>query len=127
MLIREFQEGVNNNEANLVTVLEFLRNRAHNKKLTPVISTGSLIAMVKNLGGGEYFNYAALVAAQERNPSVGELIKSLDREKVTLQPFGDETDASEVEKAEANKTKTAKINPEKTVGAMAKRALNKRS
>lgn len=126
MLIREFQEDASAKDANLVTVLEFLRNRAHNKKLTPVINTGSLINMVKNLGGSEFFNYETLLAAQERNPTVGQLIKTLDKEKVTLQPFGDETDAAEVDKAQANKP-VSKPNPEKTVDAMAKRALNKRT
>lgn len=125
MLIREFQEGAAN-DANLVTVLEFLRNRAHNKKLTPVISTGSLINMVKNLGGSEFFDYETLVSAQQRNSAVSELIKNLDKEKVTLQPFGDETDAAEVDKAQ-QAPQTSKPNPEKTVGAMAKRALTKRS
>jgi hypothetical protein len=126
MLIREFS-GEHDSDAKLVSVLEFLRNRAHNKKLTPTIGTPSLINMVKNLGGSEFFNYENLEAAQQRNPTVGALIKSLDREKITLQPFGDELDASEVEQAEANKEKTSTPNPEKTVDSMAKRALSKRS
>lgn len=127
MLIREFTETVGNSDGILLTVLEFLRNRSHNKKLTPVISTPSLINMVKNQGGSESFNYANLEQAQQSNPTVSELIKSLDPEKVTLASFGDESDASEADQAAAADTKTSTPDPEKTVGSMAKRALGKRS
>ena len=130
MLIKEVADagGKNTAEADLITTLEFLRNRAHNKKLTPVISTQSLINMVKNIGGSEFFNYDVLASAQEQNSAVGQLIKTLDRDKVTLQGFGDETDASEVDQQEANKTKTGSMpDPQKVVGSMAKKALSKRS
>lgn len=127
MLIREFARDPIG-DANLVTTLQFLRNRAHNKSLTPIIGTTSLINMVRNQGGSEYFSLDNLMAAQERNPAVAELIKSIDKEKVTLQPFGDEVDAAEVDKAEAEKETTAKTpDPEKTVKAMAKRAASNRS
>jgi hypothetical protein len=119
--------GDSEGDANLVTILQFLRNRAHNKKLTPVIGTQSLINMVKNQGGTEYFTYDNLVTAQENNPAVGELIKSLDREKVTINGFGDETDASEVDQDAANKEQTKTPDPQKTVKAMAKRAADNRS
>jgi hypothetical protein len=114
-------------DANLVTVLQFLRNRAHNKKLVPVIATQSLINMVKNQGGSEYFTFDNLLAAQDRNPAVKELIKNLDREKVTLNGFGDETDADVVDQEAANKEQATQPDPQKTVKAMAKSALANRS
>jgi hypothetical protein len=126
MRIRELHEDTDG-DANLITILQFLRNRAHNKKLTPTVSTQSLVNMVKNQGGSEWFTFDNLSAAQERNPAVSELIKSLDKEKVTLTGFGDEIDASEVEQAAANKEQVSKANPEKTVQAMAKRAAANRS
>ena len=125
MLIREFADP-KDGDANLVTILQFLRNRSHNKKLTPVISTQSLINMVKNQGGSEWFTYDNLVAAQENNPAVHELIKNLDKEKVTLNGFGDETDASEVDQAEAAQNHASVSDPQKTVSAMAKRAAANR-
>jgi hypothetical protein len=126
MLIRELHESTDG-DANLITILQFLRNRSHNKKLTPTISTQSLINMVKNQGGSEWFTYDNLVAAQSSNPAIAELIKSLDNEKVTLNGFGDETDASEVDKAQASKNQAKAPDPQKTVQAMAKRAAANRS
>jgi hypothetical protein len=111
---------------NLVTILQFLRSRAHNKKLTPVISTQSLINMVKNQGGSEYFTFDNLLKAQEMNPAIRELIKNIDRNEVTLNGFGDETDASEVDQANAQGDKST-ADPQKTVKAMAKSALANRS
>lgn len=126
MLIRELHESTDG-DANLITILQFLRNRSHNKKLTPTISTQSLINMVKNQGGSEWFTYDNLVAAQNTNRAVAELIKSLDNEKITLNGFGDETDASEVDKAQASKNQAKTPDPQKTVQAMAKRAAANRS
>ena len=126
MLIRELHESTDG-DANLITILQFLRNRSHNKKITPTIGTQSLINMVKNQGGSEWFTYDNLVAAQTANPAVAGLIKSLDNEKVTLNGFGDEIDASEVDKAQASKNQAKTPDPEKTVKAMAKRAASNRS
>jgi hypothetical protein len=129
MLIREFTgDSSPAGDANLVTTLQFLRNRSHNKGLTPIISTQSLINMVRNQGGSEYFTYDNLIAAQDRNSAVAELIKNIDKQQVTLQPFGDEMDAAEVDKAEAEKESSGPSkDPEKTVSAMAKRAAGARS
>jgi len=126
MLIRELHESTDG-DANLITILQFLRNRSHNKKITPTISTQSLINMVKNQGGSEWFTYDNLVAAQSANPAISGLIKSLDNEKVTLTGFGDEIDASEVDKAQASKNQAKMPDPQKTVKAMAKRAASNRS
>lgn len=119
--------GSSTGDGNLVTILQFLRSRAHNKKLTPIIGTQSLINMIKNQGGSEYFTFDNLVAAQENDPAIGELIKNLDREKVTLNGFGDESDASAVDQAQDNKDQVTTPDPEKTVKAMAKSALANRS
>ena len=125
MLIREFTE-TKDGDANLLTVLQFIRNRSHNKKITPVISTSSLINMVKNQGGSEWFNYDNLASAQQRNPAVAELIKNLDREQVTINGFGDEMDAAEPDQEATGDTSTKTPDPEKTVKAMAKRAAANR-
>jgi methyltransferase-like protein len=114
-------------DSSLVTTLEFLRNRAHNQKITPVISTRSLINMVNNMGGSEFFNYENLKAAQEQNPVVKELIKNLDRDKVTLKTFGDEIDAPESEESAMDSDPGTTPSPELTVKKMAKRALGNRS
>jgi hypothetical protein len=134
MLIRELagdddiapSHSIENN-SNLITILEFLRNRSHNQKITPIISTRSLINMVNNIGGSEFFNYENLKAAQEQNPLVKNLIKNLDKDKVTLKTFGDETDAPESEESTMDSDPGTTPDPEVTVKKMAKRALSNRS
>ena len=128
MRIVEVAGGLPDSDDNLVTTLEFLRNRAHNKKLTPVISTQSLINMIKNQGGSEFFGFENLMRAQETNPAVRDLVKNIDKEKVTLNGFGDETDADSIEQADTNSgTPPGQPDPQKTVKSMAKSALAKRS
>lgn len=128
MLLMELDSNSNRDVANVKTALEFLRNRSHNKNITPEIRTDSLINMVKNLGGSEWFTYDVLKSLFDSDPAIGQLIKSVERNRVVLRPFGDEEDAEELESSpESNVSPGDEHNTTKTVGNMAKRAMNKRS
>lgn len=106
----------------LATALELVRYRYKDKKLTPKIKTDSLINLIRNTD--RTFDYDALVAANEENPAVKNIIKSFNKDEVILNPFGDETDAEEV-KSQTVDNDQAKA-PVDTVSKMAKRAGKKR-
>jgi hypothetical protein len=108
----------NTPETNLTTALELLRYRYADKDQTPVISTQALINLVLNTD--KTFNYDALKAAYENNPSVKNLIKSFNKQQVTLQPL-DASDETNTTVGDASTTA-----PVDTVSKMAKRAAKSR-
>jgi hypothetical protein len=114
-------------DANLITALEFLRNRSHDRHLVPKVRVDSLIGMVKNTGRGE-FNLDSLLGAFKTNETVKNLIKDIKDDEhgvkyIYLKQFTDD-------KADDSPTLASggsAANPEKTVDAMAQRALKNRS
>ena len=77
MRLDEFIHSPKNTpESNLTTALELIRNRYKDKQQPPKISTQSLINLVLNTD--KTFDYDALVAANETNPALKNLIK-IDR------------------------------------------------
>jgi len=114
-------------DANLLTTLEFLRNRAHDTHIQPRIRVDSLINLVQSTGE-EQFSLENLLAAYKENPDVKNLIKDIKDDPtgvkyVYLEPFADDVEfAQDQEGAEGFKTA-----PEQTVDSMAKSALAKRS
>lgn len=115
-------------DANLLTTLEFLRNRAHDTHIQPRIRVDSLINLVQGTGE-QQFNLENLLAAYKNNPDVKSLIKDIKDDStgvkyVYLEPFEDDTEFSQDANSEASGFKTA---PERTVDSMAKSALAKRS
>jgi hypothetical protein len=74
---------------NLLTALELIRNRYKDSDTPPKIKTQALINLILNTDRS--FDYNALVDANE-TPAVQNLIKDMNRQYVTLQPFGDEGD-----------------------------------
>jgi len=114
-------------DANLLTTLEFLRNRAHDTHIQPRIRVDSLINLVQGTGE-EQFSLENLLAAYKENPDVKNLIKDIKDDPtgvkyVYLEPFADDVEfAQDQEGAEGFKTA-----PEQTVDSMAKSALAKRS
>lgn len=78
----------NTPESNLLTALEVIRNRYKNQDQIPKINTKSLINLVLNTD--KTFDYQSLVNANESNPAVKNLIKSLDQDYIELHPVGDE-------------------------------------
>ena len=108
-------------ENNLVTTLELLRYRYKDKRLTPKIKTDSLINLIRNTD--RTFDYDTLVSAHDANPTVQNLIKSFNREEITLRPFGNEVDAAE---PDDQVHPDAAQQPTNVVGNMAKKAARKR-
>lgn len=113
-------------DANLLTTLEFLRNRAHDTHIQPRIRVDSLINLVQG-AGEQQFNLENLLAAYKNNPNVKNLIKDIKDDStgvkyVYLEPFADDEETEELDAVSAPKTA-----PERTVDSMAKSALAKRS
>ena len=127
MLIRELLTESSEQElkAALKTVVEFLRNRDHDKKLIPPHSTMGFINMVNNIASGANLNYELLEKIKNSDQTLGALIDSLDRNSIKFKPFGDEPGAPD-EPQDTSGGGSAK-DPTKVVDAMAKRAAGNRS
>jgi len=113
-------------DANLLTMLEFLRNRAHDTHIQPRIRVDSLIHLVQR-AGEEQFNLENLLAAYKDNQNIKNLIRDIKDDStgvkyVYLEPFADDQELGAVTGGEMPKT-----DPERTVDSMAKSALAKRS
>jgi hypothetical protein len=121
--LNEFTHGPTNTpESNLTTALELIRHRYKDKKQPPKISTQSLINLVLNTD--KTFDYDALVAANENNPALKNLIKSYNKDYIELLPAGelDDTDATTTNTPDGEATQA----PVDTVSNMAKRAAKSR-
>jgi hypothetical protein len=121
--LREFTHGPTNTpESNLTTALELIRHRYKDKKQPPKISTQSLINLVLNTD--KTFDYDALVAANENNPALKNLIKSYNKDYIELLPAGEDadTDATTTNTPDGEATQA----PVDTVSNMAKRAAKTR-
>ena len=123
MRLDEFQHSPKNTpESNLTTALELIRHRYKDKKQPPKISTQSLINLVLNTD--KTFDYDALVAANENNPALKNLIKSYNKDYIELLPAGEDadTDATTTNTPDGEATQA----PVDTVANMAKRAAKTR-
>ena len=123
MRLNEFTHGPTNTpESNLTTALELIRNRYKDKQQPPKISTQSLINLVLNTD--KTFDYDALVAANENNPALKNLIKSYNKDYIELLPAGEDadTDATTTNTPDGEATQA----PVDTVANMAKRAAKTR-
>ena len=123
MRLHEFDHGPTNTpESNLVTALELIRQRYNDKEQMPKISTQSLINMVLNTD--KTFDYAALVAANNNNPAIKNLIKSYNKDTVELrsadEPVDDSTTTNTPDGSDATQA------PVDDVSSMAVRAAKKR-
>lgn len=113
-------------DANLITMLEFLRNRAHDTHIVPRIRVDSLINLVQKTGESQ-FGLDNLLDAYKSNPDIKNLIKDIKDDSsgvkyIYLEPFQDDIDQPAEIGQEMPKTP-----PERTVDSMAKSALAKRS
>ncbi len=123
MRLNEFIHSPKNTpESNLTTALELIRNRYKDKQQPPKISTQSLINLVLNTD--KTFDYDALVAANENNPALKNLIKSYNKDYIELLPAGEDadTDATTTNTPDGEATQA----PVDTVSNMAKRAAKTR-
>jgi hypothetical protein len=111
----------------LATALEFLRHRAHNKRLKSQPTVDSVINLVHNMGGNEAFGEKDLKYLVANDPTIQSLVKNIDEKGVVnLQLFGDEIDAGEEAVSPATDSASKAKDPQKTVAAMAKKAAAKR-
>jgi uncharacterized membrane protein len=121
--INEFiQSPKSTPESNLTTALELIRHRYKDKQQPPKISTQSLINLVLNTD--KTFDYDALVAANENNPALKNLIKSYNKDYIELRSASedDDTDTTTTNTPDNNTSQT----PVDTVANMAKRAAKTR-
>ena len=121
-LLREDSEG--DLVAQILTVLEFLRSRDHNKKLLPKHSTAGVINMINNMSSGAMVTYELLDQLKNSNKTIGALVTNMDRDNLSLKAFGDEPGAPQ-EPADTG-AGSAK-DPTNIVNAMAKKAAANRS
>lgn len=116
-------------DMNLANTLETLRNQSHDTHDVPMVRVDSLINIVRNMPGTEMFTVENLMDAYKTNETIKNLIKDIKDNKdgvkyVYLATFADDPESSD---DMLSQTGTAVGNPEQTIGAMAKRALSKRS
>lgn len=123
-LLREDSEG--DLVAQILTVLEFLRNRDHNKKLLPKHSTAGVINMINNMSTGALVTYELLDQLKNSDKTIGELITSMDRDSISLKAFGDEPGAAD-QPADTDTGGGKAKDPTSIVNAMAKKAAANRS
>lgn len=127
------EDGDHNLSANLMPVLQFLKNRSEDKELAPKLRTDSLIQLVKNAGDST-FNYQALVTAHENDDAVKEMIKSFNEDEIILKSDFDRSGSSSDSGGETHGDDSSDEegghggpeDPTVTVDKMAKRAANKR-
>lgn len=126
MRARELFESDSEQElvAQVLTVLEFLRNRDHNKKRLPQHNTAGVITMINNIIGYNALTYDLLDSLKNSNDEIANLINSMDQDQLSLKAFGDEPGAPQQQPQ--TDTGAAK-DPTKVVDAMAKRASANRS
>jgi len=127
MRLRELFESASEDElkAQILTVLEFLRNRDHNKKRLPDHTTAGVITMINNIIGYDALTYELFDAMKNDNADIGNLITNMDRDHLSLKSFGDEPGAPEQQDS-TGATGGAK-DPTSIVNAMAKKAAANRT
>lgn len=120
-------EADSRGDADLITALEFLRQRSHDSHLVPKVRVDSLINMIRG-GDQSEFNLDSLLGAFKTNEKVKNLIKDIKDDEhgvkyVYLKTFSDDA----IDDAPTLASGSRAMNPEKTVDAMAARALKNRS
>jgi hypothetical protein len=127
MRLRELFESASEHElkAQILTVLEFLRNRDHNKKRLPNHTTSGVINMINNIIGYNALTYELFDTMKSDNAEIGNLITKLDRDNLSLKSFGDEPGAPE-QQSDTSASGGAK-DPTSIVNAMAKKAAANRA
>lgn len=115
------EDNSNPEFAKVVTAISALRNEVIAKNLKPEISTNRIIATVRNTGLTS-FGYQDLVAANDAEPSMKNLVKTISPDSTVL-ALGSE---QSVDNPQDNLSPNDVENPEKTVSNMAKSAATRR-
>ena len=105
--------------ANVVTVLELVQEKVRNDELDDELPTQIIIRLIQNTGILN-FSYTDLIAANEANESMKNIVKNITPTKISfVKDIGQSV-------ANAQDVTAAAANPEQTVSDMAKSAMKRR-
>jgi hypothetical protein len=112
-------EGESGEYANIATTLSLLQNRINTNELKPQVSTQLVIKYIQN-SGLKGFTYADLLAANEADSTLQNIVKDITPQTVT---FVTDTGAGAVNPEDGE---PAEVNPQQKVSQMAKQASKRR-
>ena len=105
--------------ANIVTVLELVQEKIRSGELSDELPTQFIIRLIQNTGISN-FSYTDLIAANEDNESMKNIVKNITPTKISfVKDIGQSV-------ANAQDVTVAAANPEQTVSDMAKSAMKRR-
>ena len=105
--------------ANIVTVLNLVQEKVRSGELSDELPTQFIIRLIQNTGVSS-FSYDDLIAANEANESMKNIVKNITPTKISfVKDIGQSV-------ANAQDVTAAAANPEQTVSDMAKSAMKRR-
>ena len=105
--------------ANIVTVLNLVQEKVRSGELSDELPTQFIIRLIQNTGISN-FSYTDLIAANEANESMKNIVKNITPTKISfVKDIGQSI-------ANAQDVTAAAANPEQTVSDMAKSAMKRR-
>jgi len=105
--------------ANIVTVLNLVQEKVRSGELSDELPTQFIIRLIQNTGVSS-FSYDDLIAANEDNESMKNIVKNITPTKISfVKDIGQSV-------ANAQDVTAAAANPEQTVSDMAKSAMKRR-
>jgi len=105
--------------ANIVTVLDLVQEKVRSGELSDGLPTQFIIRLIQNTGVSS-FSYDDLIAANEDNESMKNIVKNITPTKISfVKDIGQSV-------ANAQDVTAASANPEQTVSDMAKSAMKRR-
>ena len=105
--------------ANIITVLDLVQEKVRSGELSDELPTQFIIRLIQNTGVSN-FSYTDLIAANEANESMKNIVKNITPTKISfVKDIGQSV-------ANAQDVTAAAANPEQTVSDMAKSAMKRR-
>ena len=105
--------------ANIITVLDLVQEKVRSGELSDELPTQFIIRLIQNTGISN-FSYTDLIAANEANESMKNIVKNITPTKISfVKDIGQSV-------ANAQDVTAAAANPEQTVSDMAKSAMKRR-
>ena len=105
--------------ANIVTVLDLVQEKVRSGELSDKLPTQFIIRLIQNTGISN-FSYTDLIAANEANESMKNIVKNITPTKISfVKDIGQSV-------ANTQDVTAAAANPEQTVSDMAKSAMKRR-
>ena len=105
--------------ANIVTALDLVQEKVRSGELSDELPTQFIIRLIRNTGISS-FSYADLIAANEANESMKNIVKNITPTKISfVKDIGQSV-------SNTQDVTAAAANPEQTVSDMAKSAMKRR-